>query len=162
MEKLTLQQLVVYLPYGLSLRDKSGDIWHMQIDPILPFEITIKGVLDKNMTPILYSISCLTKEITHKGETFVPIVELAKIAFPTNLEWKHYEGKRAILDTKRIRYVFIYDDGFHMWFQYLNSTKQEGVGVVSNQHKLFQKLAEWHINFLNIPDNLFIDKSTLK
>lgn len=30
-----------------------------------------------------------------------------------------------------------------------------------NQWQLFQKLAEWHINFLNIPEGLYIDKSTL-
>lgn len=143
MEKLTLQQLAVYLPYKLK-----GNFEVSEVVPEAKYELREKELRIDNVdfflkyaTPILYPISCLTNEITHKGETFVPVVELAKTWY------KDYDAESF--------------DEFN-----ITDIEKSVIGICSSietlTYDISQKLAEWHINFLNIPDNLFIDKSTLK
>lgn len=72
--ELTLTDIAGYLPYKLRLyltrcgRISTANIWNLQ------------GAILTHFKPVLRPMSDLYKEITHKGETFVPIVELAKLA----------------------------------------------------------------------------------
>jgi hypothetical protein len=123
------------------------------------YRIGKKGLQTHNNTdkfkPILYPISCLTKEITHNGERFIPIVELAKIAFPDRC-WE--------IDGNGVAKAEYFDDPIQFWYSHMakgfcNNWKP----YTPNQFQLFQKLAEWHIDFMGlIEKGLAIDKSTLK
>lgn len=108
----------------------------------------------KYFMPHLYSIDFLTKPIEHNGETFIPIVELGKIAYPLEDFELSERGKKAI--SSRFDFEF-YKDGF-IAYNYISDCRID----VPNQYQLFQKLAEWHINFNGIPEGLYIDKQTLK
>lgn len=101
--------------------------------------------------PILRPLSDLTKPITHNGETFVPIVELAKIAY-SKLKWDvSFEDGSCYLfsGTGRRLYQFMYFD------------KEESFSLVSgspaNEHKyvpyqlqLFLNLIEFHFDIANL------------
>ena len=91
---------------------------------------------------VLRPLSDLTKEIEHKGEAFVPIVELAKIAFTNS----RYSFK---LSDGVDKFVWI-DDGdwnnFQFYFDGVNF-HYDGYGrFIPNQLHLFQKLIEWHFD----------------
>lgn len=70
--KITLNQLSPYLPYGL----KVSKIHTLHTEPGIGNINQIIRAVNKGMNqykPILRPLSDLTKEITHNGETFVPI-----------------------------------------------------------------------------------------
>lgn len=104
--------------------------------------------------PHLLPISCLTKPLEHNGETFIPIVELAKIAFPDRC-WE--------IDGNGVAKAEYFDDPIQFWYSHMakgfcNNWKP----YTPNQYQLFQKLAEWKINFTLIPEHLYIDADTLE
>lgn len=63
------------------------------------------------------------------------------------------KGKKAV--SSRFDFEF-YKDGFTGY-----NYNTDCIIYVPNQYQLFQKLAEWHINFVGIPEGLYIDKSKL-
>lgn len=71
--ELTLTDIAGYLPHKLQLcfshygEIETANIWNLQ------------GAILTNFKPILRPMSDLDKEITHKGETFVPIDRLRGI-----------------------------------------------------------------------------------
>ncbi|GHE35057.1 hypothetical protein [Sphingobacterium griseoflavum] len=76
MDKLTLEHLAPYLPYGLKIID-NGEV--NTITGIIGNKVFIEGChrngyssIDE-VKPILRPLSDLTKEIDHNGERFVPI-----------------------------------------------------------------------------------------
>jgi len=100
----------------------------------------------------------LTKEITHKGETFVPIVELAKI-YQKFIVWQFKENK-AYYDRG--------DKNTNTWFDFnirMNSfiaysiphefTNHPRHSVVNGQDVLFDKLRKWNFA-INLPDGSWI------
>lgn len=68
-----------YLPY--ELKTDKGLLWAICKDFLVKTKLNdgeiVKGEIDK-LKPILYSMDMLTKEIEHKGERFVPSLEIAK------------------------------------------------------------------------------------
>lgn len=87
MEKLTLENLAPYLPYGLKaeLLDYKSDYVGKRFDEIIGVHqwdknglywsaLTIGGSKPniERIKPILRPLSDLTKEIEHKGEKFIP------------------------------------------------------------------------------------------
>lgn len=132
------------------------------------YRIGKKGLQTHNNTdkfkPVLYPISCLTKEITHNGAIFNPMVELFTTVFggcydEDNVLIK-FDSNAIKISTsiERLTY-YIKEQCF----------KAESMGDDGetwhppfNQYILFQKLAEWHINFNGIPEGLYIDADTFE
>lgn len=88
MERLTIKELVPYLPYKLQWKFEGSD----EVHEVMGIDITDFGVhlfspygdygkcRINEGKPLLRPLSSLTKEIEHNGESFVPMVELYKIA----------------------------------------------------------------------------------
>lgn len=140
MNKLTLEHLAPYLPYGLKVQFD-----YKRIDKIIEKRIATINLIDSvwdrcninngsisydliyfdEIKPILRPLSDLTKEIEVNGEKFVPIEVL-----------KH-------------RYDFIYSS-----LNKYNLDKWE--------FRVIQKLFQWHFDVFGlIPQNLAIDFNTL-
>jgi hypothetical protein len=130
------------------------------------------NIKNGGIKPLLLPLSCLTELITHNGETFVPIAELAKLEG----SYSDDQGHRLSSDGQLgwgIRWNIENDDDdeTHQVFAFDNITNSFGVHyrpslswkIAANQRDLFQKLLEWHFDINNlIADNLAIDKRTLK
>lgn len=103
-------------------------------------------------------MSDLIKPIEHKGEKFVPIIELAKVAFTNSrYSFKLSEG----LD----KFVWIDDDwnNFKFYFEGYNFHYDGYNRFIPNQFKLYQKLIEWHFDIADlISKREAIDVNTLK
>ena len=109
--------------------------------------------------PILHPLSDLTKPIEHKGEKFVPMIELAKIEgigcdgiVVVKGDYKGYVLNSGILE-------FVYSPD--------NNSFQLSIGIpsmdVDNQLSLFQKLVEWHFDLADlISKGEAIDINTLE
>lgn len=172
-DKITLEELALYLPYGLKYSFDGEDLHHtvigmditdMGIHLISPYNDY--GTCNINRgKPILRPLSQLTQEIEHNGKNFIPIVELYKIACGnySDAVVKYVD----ILSTTEMRhamkgfsdfYFGIYqsENDVRLGTQYhfkLWSTDLEGrhtiVQTVFCQSLLFQKLHEWHFDLHN-------------
>lgn len=177
MKTLTLENLEPYLAHGLKLKyivkgafgDPVTEIidWDYKRDIMLPFMKKKYRVI--SVKPILRNLSQLTKPITHKGETFVPMLELAKISIPI-INWSFDERGGIVsgfdssilndgsgnngLNSNKHEYVF-------WWSIKSNSFHCNTVIGVPNQLALFKKLYEWHFA-LDIDPELYIDVDTLE
>ena len=101
-----------------------------------------------DVIPIARPLSDLTKPITHNGETFVPIVELAKMC-KVNLK---LTGEWVVDESLAQNCVRIQDNYF--WyngdsFLYSILAKKEYKMIVHNQQELLFKLIEWHFNLMD-------------
>lgn len=105
--KLTLEHLSAYLPYGLKMifEGKGGrEITLSSITSQGRYGIVISGgtgpmwLNSCGFKPILRPLSDLTKEIEHNGERFVPIDILG---------WNSYENiiKKGICDSVGYQYM---------------------------------------------------------
>lgn len=116
----------------------------------------------ENSFPVLRPLSDLTKEITHRGynndQPFIPLVELAKIAFPNHKGWSMWnniavwKGSNGLIAIK-----------FH-WSEsesyFMCSTKIGG--CVKYLPDLFDILHLWHFDTRNlIEKSEAIDANTL-
>ena len=106
----------------------------------------------------------LTKEITHKGVTFVPIVELAKINSYYGIKeiTTFFENDNAwcirYIDNKMISRQFeVYNENGNLYFMYwVNNEKSLNDSTrVIMQDALFDKLPEWNFA-VNLPDGSWI------
>jgi hypothetical protein len=113
-----------------------------QIDYPLPFEMIL---------PIIRPLDSLTKECVqadyNEGNPFVPIVELAKMAFPKYAcflsDSSDSINKFVSVDTDYDYFRFSFD-GFNFSYNGYG-------GYISNQLQLFQQLLKWHF-WLNKPE----------
>lgn len=89
MRALELKDIAGYLPYGLVVKCKvSNDhaLYWACACHILFEKVLLSGARDKEwhtldkIKPYLRPMSDLTKEITHKGETFVPLDRIQAIS----------------------------------------------------------------------------------
>ena len=122
--------------------------------------------------PYLRPLSDLTKPIDYNGETFVPIVELAKIAEIENSDTKATLSKLKGNDNLwGVRFniendyddkkfvVFGYDTIFGFGVHYRPSMT---IDFVKNQIDLWNKLIEWHFDIAGlIEKGEAIDVNTL-
>jgi len=145
------------LTYGCKYKSIGEDyIWEYgDID----FD-SIQNVLkhDNLMKPLLFPLSCLTKEITLKGETFVPMLKILEL-----------NGKPD-RDIKRCKFdlAFIYEMGFSYgksvngeantdWF----ISESIGKNVISLKNA--ELLNKWHIDYRGLIERgLAIDVTTLE
>ncbi len=113
----------------------------------------------EKFTPILRPLSDLTKPIEHKGEKFVPIVELAKFL---------YERISIAEDFKLIedRVYFGSISSSQFWYSkemkcFCSMFNNSDIPV-HNQLQLFQQLLKWHFDlFGGIESGEAIDVNTL-
>ena len=121
-----------------------------------------------DVTPILRPLSDLTKPITHNGETFVPMVELAKIAFRSDgdnisesnciitsemMNNKPYNYMACFktphcMDENQLTTLVIYAGDLH--FQHRQFVHgREHTHPVHNILDIILKLIEWHFNLMD-------------
>lgn len=127
MNKLKLEHLAPYLPYGLKVRhelkekfntlivmgihDDGGRVRYENEKDVSPkfslavcwkerhkYESTKYFYIQDNFKPILRPLSYLTKEIEHNGERFVPV---------DRLEWNSYDHiiKKGMCDNVGYQYM---------------------------------------------------------
>ena len=171
--------LAISLPYELHgiIRNRVALINGIEYEKELP--ITWKGErftgkCGFNIKPILHPLTDLTKEIEHKGERFVPIVELAKLAnvetigraeFSKQTEFQthfyvDYINKR-VRKRFQLRRLTFEKEGIKLDFEYFYPYRN-GFLYVDNQFMLFTKLIEWHFDLFNgIESGEAIDVNTL-
>ena len=130
---------------GINYENQLPIIW----DSINKEKSDFSGICGFGIMLILRPLSDLTKEIEHKGEKFVPIVVLAKMA------WEEPLIKKFKIDREVLRYNF---DGDEYYFEYRKNgrflfarmTPYETFMPINNQFLLFQKLIEWHFDIADL------------
>jgi len=122
MKTLELKDICGYLPYGLRIMRPPTNVPVVAelLDIRKDFTILGAGHIDTYQA-VLRPMSDLTKEITHKGEKFVPMVELGECA-NVEVEVADFEFKRDkvvdvlfhnILSGERSSIIIF--DKFHEW-----------------------------------------------
>lgn len=88
---LDQKDIASYIPYGLKVQDRDLDIWLLSqlgnVDPCMDGDVGLccdGGDCQQydylsDIKPILRPMSDLGEKITHRGQTFVPMVEIAKL-----------------------------------------------------------------------------------
>ena len=128
MKEITLKEWSAYLPYGLKFKTKRGfDTLSTLSDELINCDFEEYYSLNE-VKPILYDLSWLTREITHEGETFVPIHRL--------LENSNFDLSKM-------------DD------DYINSFAESMIEIAPTYDDV-QTLLSWHFNFFQIPDELIV------
>jgi len=148
MKTLTHKDIAIYLPYDLKWSNiKSGRIINMEYCYMVDETICIvdkKGIKYMEdiwpILPVLYPISCLTEPTKLEGydEPVIPLVELAKIAFPS-VNWQFNSN---IENATNGEFYFGYNEDFYC---------SDGSGLATlhlqNQWQLFQFMAQHKIDF---------------
>ena len=143
------------------------EIWHNEEVTISDSENEYDLLLD-DLIPIARPLSDLTNPIVHNGETFIPIVELAKIAFPFDvynisesnciitsemMNNKPYNYMACFktphfMDDKQLTTLVIYPNDLH--FQHRQFVHgRECTHPVHNILNIILKLIEWHFNLMD-------------
>jgi hypothetical protein len=168
MEKIEFKHLVPYLPYGLNMIfEKSGRIIELggiQLTDACNFIYIQKYGQFYEATiwkfkPILRPLSDLTKEITHNGETFVPMLELAYlmpeyIMVDYNGTLVHYsfqiddDGNFCITFNSGVSDDMCLSYDKNQMSFYLTIGFSEA--MVAPQYDMFQKLFEWHFDVFGL------------
>ncbi len=97
--------------------------------------------------PILRQLSDLTKEIDYKGEKFVPIVELAKMALNQNvnpLRFHRDDDGYYVELNNNVVFAYCYNQYCFGLYKY------NELFTVTKQLQLFQKLIEWHFDIAGL------------
>jgi len=177
---LQIEQILPYIPYQLIVQvldyksdyvgreydkavgihqwDKSGKLWSVLT------EGGAKPSIDR-VKPLLFPLSCMVEKFEHGGQKFVPIIELARLAITD--PWK--SGLEVIdvdfrsEDFEALCWVKVWDFDWELMFckhgfsltriEVKSKTNViETTDVPLNQHILWQKLAEWCIDFQGLID----------
>ena len=129
---------------GINQWSKDGKLWSLR---------TLGGAkpsFDRAL-PVLHPLSDLTKEIEHKGEKFVPIIELIKIKYSILLDLQDEDFS-------------IYTDGYPRACYTTNAIWEIMINpdyLPNEEFWIIQKLIEWHFNLMDIGEE-FIDVNTLE
>lgn len=136
--ELTINHIAPYLPHSINILVPGGynfygvktDATVAIVDGFKGDSISFKGMGGfypiKHFKPILHPLSNLTKEITHNGETFVPIEKLS---------WEYYDGELGLLTN------CVYGEN-----------PRTTVNVIDYLGDL-EKLLEWHFDIFNLIEN---------
>ena len=178
-QKLLELAICGYLPYGLKchLMGMAEDDY---ADPIIPTIHKITGFLTDGSVvvdngkytpweldevfPILYPIEYLTKPITvegyNDGKEFVPIEELANIAYGIDYEFDTIINHGNMHVCRNQCNSFVYNEVAKHFY----SVKVWDGGTVENlsiQADLFDLMNQWHIDWRGlIAKGLAVDKTT--
>ena len=165
MEKLTIEHLAPYLPHELKMifNRKGGRVITLTaIGKQAGFGDTISGGYGSmwlescGFNPILRPFSDVTKEITHKGETFVPMHRLKNGGTDRNefryIEWKGY----GAIDNEEHETTF--DPKTMSFYQFYMGESR----ICTKQYEKFQKLFEWHFDVFGlIPAGLAVSVDSI-
>ena len=157
MKDITLKEWSAYLPYGLICEVK--DQGRIETDTLFGVydskELVFYNIVEfhqgfESVKPILYDLSWLTREITHEGETFVPLLNLVD---PDKSDW----DKMECLEFQAVPNI----PQSQKWFKVKHLELGEVIQINPFNlevlpHKLFQKLIEWKFNVFNLPDELIV------
>lgn len=141
-----------YLPhYPNVMYTEDGTVWTIDLlSTEVEYPPRILPAYHFNaVKPILRPMSDLTKEITHRGETFVPMVKLASILC-SGFQWGLNEKGTGCVDAKSPRHTFWFDGNafFTRVFIPPFSKQLERVVIEScDQIIAFDKLAEWLFDY---------------
>lgn len=166
-KKLELKHLSPYLPYGvnfLTVFDKQTPKLLTGIcGNIIYYEDHEKWIAIDAIKPILRPLSDLVNEITHNGQRFVPLFELAKIHdkyISASYEIKVHDWTKLSIDTETTQYgikhlvdtsnLGVLEYEFSYWeklqrFSHRDNTRKITMGV-ARQLEMFKKLYEWHFD----------------
>lgn len=165
MKTLELKDICGYLPYGLRIMRPPTNVPVVAelLDIRKDFTILGAGHID-TYRAVLRPMSDLTNEITYKGEKFVPLVELAKIALRDAIAKRYYNDVDFVIKND---YVEIHG---HYKFRYTHRGSFEMCRTISDfdeltclhQCEIFDKLNEWMFDYRGlISAGLAIDVNTL-
>jgi hypothetical protein len=178
MEQLQLNQISGYFDFGLKVWNEGfSDTNILTVDGYYTIDKINKiwlSFIEKNggqsiddCKPILYPLLDILKEREIEGKQIVPLIELAKIAYPKNRPLSDFSicngyvkldnwnigGYSFHFDKKEISFDCRVDFNGHTW---------RNNCYVPNQLKLLQKLYEWHFDIHGlIEKGLAIDINTL-
>lgn len=112
--------------------------------------------------PLLHSIDKLTQPILESG--LIPIVELAKMFYPNFELKKVYSNATAYICDEFLGFFgYNYKIQSFVCKKYTSMANNGEMKDVSiNQIELFEKLKEWHFNIYDLPEEMYIEKSTFK
>lgn len=170
-EKLELKYLCGYLPYGLKIKcADTGEIMQMgglSGENTIEAVTTINGeefarllAIDKSedaeeyAIPFLRPLSHLTQEITHNGETFVPLVGLFNLRYAPGayeIQCRKSDGHMHDIEVwwdkaKTSQSLFYYNSN-DMCFGLLERSVHQRLPY---QFQMFQKLHEWHFDLYGL------------
>lgn len=165
--KLELKHLAVYLPYDVDCIANArafgaGDLIK-KMDCYMMMNLVNN---DTTYKPILRPLSDLAKEITHKGETFVPIVKIAEL-FGLKVEKFEHEGNILYGWDERLHddvqgYEFAYCDKglFGVWFDTADASAPL---YTYCSYDSIQLLLEWNFDIFGLIDaGLAVDINSLQ
>lgn len=173
MEQLTIKHLGRRLAYGLQGLEYAGGELHLLKElRNFPYkaiwENKVRVISDRiDCKPILHPRSDLTKEITHNGETFVPLVIIAEMMGLKYLSLDVLENsvdfilkasyRRPNTKTKENRKVRFWLNTFKSFS--FNCT-DGGLMRSFDQLKGFELLLSWHFH-IDEPKGTWIDVNSL-
>ena len=160
--------MAMSLPYGLKIIHDDNEVETISaLGDSFQYQISGRSFAygwygeTFDCTPILHPLSDLTKEIEHKGEKFVPIMELAKFLYK----------RVSIAESFKLRGDRVYFESIsynHFWYSkdmrcFCSMFENSDIPVpVHNQLELFQQLFKWHFDlFGGIESGEAIDVNTL-
>jgi hypothetical protein len=155
------EYMAMSLPYDLQVVNEKGV---RKTYAAVHYSYEFEPDFEK-FTPILHPLSDLTKKIEHKGEKFVPIVELAKIAEGIGIKVLGYKQKSLVFGVK-----YISEEGIECVFAFHQEWQAFAVHSISDrlfdiclyQLKLFKLLIKWHFDIADlISKGEAIDVNTL-
>ena len=131
--------MAMSLPYGLKVKFITERI---QSYSATKYEAEFENsVYEPTISiPILRPFSDLLIEIEHKGETFIPIVELAKLQYPT-FTWRFRNNRAESTDRAMFKYDKI-DKLFYLSTPY-DSNCTDPLQVI-------QKIVEWNFDIAEL------------
>lgn len=150
-----------YLPYGLTA------------ETVLNTKFTFKGLSFRHVlqdekgfdmgqigtTKLhLYSMDMLTKEIEHKGESFIPLIRLAKLVdngHNSESKIKQFSGLNFLIYTDKC------DDVENVKIRFSNVFSIERLSqnvLASTVLKIQNLLIEWHFNVFGLDESEYISK----
>jgi len=162
-DKLTIQELAAYLPYGVKFMpthfniEKKSDTLYYLTTIHNSDEFGVNGYTSKYIKPILYPLSSLTKEIEHKGEKFVPLLKLVD---PDNTDL----AKMRVESYNPFPQVGLQHDYYRVIHEKLGeiiSINPRNIKVLP--YHLIEKLLEWKFDIFGLLDrSLAVDKTTIQ
>ncbi|MDR1346814.1 MAG: hypothetical protein LBJ63_00050 [Prevotellaceae bacterium] len=165
MRQLELKDISGYLPYDLYVitnRTINPKLVHCAGRGNLYIGTTFRAINIKYCKAVMRPLSDMYKTIIHNEIEIIPIVELAKIAFPNQLNYCHLKGNYCDIfsSDKKYSYLFRYEEK-ESYFRLVYTGDFND--MYTNQHQLFDYLKKLKIDYRGlIESGLAIDANTLE
>ncbi|WP_153846330.1 hypothetical protein [Sphingobacterium paramultivorum] len=144
MDKLSLEHLSPYIPYGLNMYHKESAV---KIQKMTHFDLSVDLLQHHNKwrtKPMLRPISDLIKLIEHDGRKFIPMHQLKNGGTDLNefrfLEWKGYSA----IDNEE--HETCYDPETMSFNQFYRGDSR----MCTKQYEKMQLLFKWHFDVFGL------------